>query len=64
MLMIILVGVFVGFKLDQIYPKGFLVGIVLSAKKESGTLQKIEVSLSSQMQKLEEVLILTKESTG
>ena len=50
--------------LDQIYPKGFLVGIVLSAKKESGTLQKIEVSLSSQMQKLEEVLILTKESTG
>jgi len=50
--------------LDQIYPKGLLVGIVLSAKKERGTLQQIEVSLSSQMQKLEEVLILTKESTG
>ena len=50
--------------LDQIYPKGLLVGIVLSAKLERGTLQQVEVSLSSQMQKLEEVLILKKESTG
>lgn len=50
--------------LDQIYPKGLLVGNVLSATSGQTGLQEVQVSITAQMKKLEEVLILKKESTG
>ncbi len=50
--------------LDQIYPKGLLVGSVLSAAADKTGFQQIKVFIAAQMQKLEEVLILKKESAG
>ena len=50
--------------LDQIYPKGLLVGNVLSTTSGQTGLQQVEVAIAARMKKLEEVLILTKESTG
>jgi len=50
--------------LDQIYPKGLLVGIVLSATHGKTVFQEVQVSISANLQKLEEVLVLKKESPG
>jgi len=50
--------------LDRIYPKGLLVGNVLSATLLQTGLQQVKVAIAARMQKLEEVLILKKESTG
>ena len=50
--------------LDRIYPKGLLVGNVLSATSVQTGLQQVEVAIAARMKKLEEVLILKKESTG
>jgi rod shape-determining protein MreC len=44
--------------LDQIYPKGLLVGYVLGAAPSKLVFQKIEVNISANVFKLEEVLIL------
>ncbi len=44
--------------LDQIYPKGLLVGYVLGAAPSKLVFQKIEVNISANVLKLEEVLIL------
>jgi rod shape-determining protein MreC len=44
--------------LDQIYPKGLLVGYVKSAAPTKGIFQKIEVTIAVNVQKLEEVLVL------
>jgi rod shape-determining protein MreC len=48
--------------LDQIYPKGLLVGYVKSAAPTKGIFQKIEVTIAANFQILEEVLVLKKES--
>ncbi len=50
--------------LDRIYPKGLLVGNVLSATSVQTGAQQVKVGIAAQMKKLEEVLILKKESTG
>ena len=50
--------------LDQIYPKGLLVGNVLSATAGVTGLQQVMVAIAARMKKLEEVLILKKESAG
>ncbi|MCY3756225.1 MAG: rod shape-determining protein MreC [Acidobacteria bacterium] len=50
--------------LDRIYPKGLLVGNVLSATSGQTGSQQVRVAISARMKKLEEVLILKKESTG
>ena len=50
--------------LDQIYPKGLLVGNVLSATSGRTGSQQLTVAIAARMKKLEEVLILKKESTG
>lgn len=50
--------------LDQIYPKGLLVGKVLSATSGQTGSQRVEVAIAARMKKLEEVLILKKVSTG
>jgi len=48
--------------LDQIYPKGLLVGYVVSFSPTKQIFQKIDVSISANVLKLEEVLVLKKES--
>jgi rod shape-determining protein MreC len=48
--------------LDQIYPKGLLVGYVLSTKPSKQVFQKVDVTISANVLKLEEVLVLKKES--
>jgi rod shape-determining protein MreC len=50
--------------LDQIYPKGLLVGSVLSETAEKTGFRQLNVSIAARMQKLEEVMILKKESAG
>src|SRR5439155_7487633 len=48
--------------LDQIYPKGLLVGYVISAAPTKQIFQNIEVAIAANIQKLEEVLVLRKET--
>ena len=48
--------------LDRIYPKGLLVGYVASASPSKQIFQKIDVTISANVLKLEEVLVLKKES--
>ncbi len=48
--------------LDQIYPKGLLVGYVISTSPSKQVFQKIDVTISANVQKLEEVLVLKKEA--
>ena len=48
--------------LDQIYPKGLLVGYVLATKPAKQVFQKVDVTISANVLKLEEVLVLKKES--
>ena len=48
--------------LDQIYPKGLLVGYVLATKPAKQVFQKVDVAISANVLKLEEVLVLKKES--
>ncbi|MFN8009732.1 MAG: rod shape-determining protein MreC, partial [Terriglobia bacterium] len=48
--------------LDQIYPKGLLVGYVLGVTPSKQIFQKVDISISANVLKLEEVLILKKES--
>ena len=50
--------------LDQIYPKGLLVGYVIGTAPAKQVFQKIDVTVSANVLKLEEVLILKKESQG
>ncbi len=47
--------------LDQIYPKGLLVGTVVSIVSSKQVFQRLEVAISANLQKLEEVLVLKKE---
>jgi rod shape-determining protein MreC len=47
--------------LDQIYPKGLLVGYVTSTSPSKLIFQKISVSIAANLQKLEYVLVLKKE---
>ena len=47
--------------LDQIYPKGLLVGYVISVGKRQ-IFQQIDLAISVDVQRLEEVLVLKKES--
>ena len=47
--------------LDQIYPKGLLVGYVISAAPTKQIFQNIEITIAANIQKLEEVLVLRKE---
>jgi rod shape-determining protein MreC len=46
--------------LDQIYPKGLLVGYAISSAISKQVFQRVEVSVSADLQKLEEVLVLKK----
>jgi rod shape-determining protein MreC len=48
--------------LDQIYPKGLLVGYVVASVPSKQIFQKIDVAISANVLKLEEVLVLKKES--
>jgi len=48
--------------LDQIYPKGLLVGYVVATKPTKQVFQKVDVAISANVLKLEEVLVLKKES--
>lgn len=48
--------------LDQIYPKGLLVGYVVATSPAKQIFQKIDVSISADVLKLEEVLVLKRES--
>jgi len=48
--------------LDQIYPKGLLVGYVVSTKPSKQVFQKVDVAISANVMRLEEVLVLKKES--
>jgi rod shape-determining protein MreC len=48
--------------LDQIYPKGLLVGYVVGSSPAKQIFQKIDVAISANVLKLEEVLVLKKES--
>jgi rod shape-determining protein MreC len=48
--------------LDQIYPKGLLVGYVLATKPVKQVFQKVDVTISANVLKLEEVLVIKKES--
>ena len=50
--------------LDQIYPKGLLVGYVIGSSQTKQLFQKIDVNISANVLKLEEVLILKRESQG
>lgn len=50
--------------LDQIYPKGLLVGYVVAASPSKQVFQKIDVTISADVLKLEEVLVLKRESPG
>jgi len=50
--------------LDQIYPKGLLVGYVLGTAPSKQVFQRIAVNISANVLKLEEVLILKKRSQG
>ena len=50
--------------LDQIYPKGLLVGYVIGSSATKQLFQKIDVNVSANVLKLEEVLILKRESQG
>jgi rod shape-determining protein MreC len=50
--------------LDQIYPKGLLVGVVVSTVPAKQIFQKIDVAISADVLKLEEVLVLKKESAS
>lgn len=50
--------------LDQIYPKGLLVGYVVATKPVKQVFQKVDVAISANVLKLEEVLVLKKESPG
>ncbi len=50
--------------LDQIYPKGLLVGYVVRTSPTKQIFQKIEVAVSANVLKLEEVLVLKKESSS
>ena len=47
--------------LDQIYPKGLLIGYVISTSPSKLIFQKISVSIAANLQKLEYVLVLKKE---
>jgi len=47
--------------LDQIYPKGLLVGYVTDSKPAKQVFQRVGVTLSANVSKLEEVLVLKKE---
>lgn len=47
--------------LDQIYPKGLLVGYVTSTSPSKLVFQRISVSIAADLQKLEYVLVLKKE---
>jgi len=47
--------------LDQIYPKGLLVGYVTATSPSKLVFQKISVSIAANLQKLEYVLVLKKE---
>ncbi|MCI0422366.1 MAG: rod shape-determining protein MreC [Acidobacteria bacterium] len=48
--------------LDQIYPKGLLVGYVVATSPAKQVFQKVDVAISADVLKLEEVLVLKKES--
>lgn len=48
--------------LDQIYPKGLLVGYVVATKPAKQVFQRVDVAISANVLKLEEVLVLKKES--
>lgn len=48
--------------LDQIYPKGLLVGYVVGTSPAKQIFQRIDVAVSADVLKLEEVLVLKKES--
>ena len=48
--------------LDQIYPKGLLVGYVVATRPAKQVFQKVDVTISANVLKLEEVLVLKKES--
>jgi rod shape-determining protein MreC len=48
--------------LDQIYPKGLLVGYVAATVPSKQIFQKVDVTISANVLKLEEVLVLKKES--
>lgn len=50
--------------LDQIYPKGLLVGYVTSVSLSKLVFHKISVSVAANLQKLEYVLVLKKERQG
>lgn len=47
--------------LDQIYPKGLLVGYVISAVPTKQIFQNVEITVAANIQKLEEVLVLKRE---
>jgi len=47
--------------LDQIYPKGLLIGYVISVVPTKQIFQNIEITIATNIQKLEEVLVLKKE---
>jgi rod shape-determining protein MreC len=48
--------------LDQIYPKGLLVGYVVASSSTKQIFQRVDVAISANVLKLEEVLVLKKES--
>jgi len=50
--------------LDQIYPKGLLVGYVIATKPAKQVFQRVDVAISADVLKLEEVLVLKKESSS
>ncbi len=50
--------------LDQIYPKGLLVGYVAATAPARQIFQRVDVTVSAKVLKLEEVLILKKESSS